>query len=929
MRLKKTARLAPVTRALVSEAKAVYSYQYLSRVSAGLLLLGSSMLGRAAEAPVPAAEPPAQASSEPDTTNTAVDTAALNEALQTAQSAIQAAQQDAGRIESAALPKPAMPAGSTGSNSAGSNGNPATDAATSSSVPSGPNPSGLNQPADTPVTEAPTDAQAAAEGRQEARQADAMLDSARVESQIATDSATAENTKQDEVAGNTGKTETAKAGQDAKTSATPTPAIPATTSNNDTATVAQAEKPGFLKRLWYRFRPPQEDLAPAMPTIKVKVEGAPELLAKNIKGKLEQYTVEAFSDFRASLPQLRSMAKDASEAVGYYSAEFRFEQIDKDDLRVIVTPHDPVKVNSQNIVFAGEATEDRSFQDIKNNPDLKVGEQMNDQLYEQTKGRISSTATDRGYFDGYWNIHDVKVTLPENKADITLDYDSGARYKLGKVEFKNTDPDKPVPVDMDLLEKLVPFQENEDYAAWKINNLSRNLSDTRYFSNIQVETVIPDPIVKPLKLPDGGVVQTDATRAAANPDAQVQAAPAAMLAAAPPLDESQFAGLGDQHPAQYSAELKQQLTDAERAELEKKELAAKVREIRVIPVVVSVNADKPNTAEAGIGYGTDTGVRFRTQYRKALVNSHGHNIDSNLEISQIRQAVDVRYNMPYKHPLDDTISVFGGFEQEKNGNLGDQLGLTTQSVTLGAERAIKPKNGDWQHTMSVRYRLDQLKRETGASVNPEDFPPPFNIANSRFEQQSLLFGYGVNKVYSFGNRLNPPRAFRQFYQVDVGTKSLLTDTDLAILRAGWRFIYSYGENDNHQFVGRADAATILTKSFEDVPYNLRFFAGGDQSIRGYDYKSLSTLQNGYLIGGQNLAVGSLEYNYQFIPKWRGAVFVDGGNAFDKQFNDPIKVGAGLGIRWASPVGPIRVDVAAGVSETHVPIRLHFFIGPQL
>ena len=194
---------------------------------------------------------------------------------------------------------------------------------------------------------------------------------------------------------------------------------------------------------------------------------------------------------------------------------------------------------------------------------------------------------------------------------------------------------------------------------------------------------------------------------------QVYGAPAAMLAAAPPLDESQFAGLGDQHPAQYSAELKQQLTDAERAELEKKELAAKVREIRVIPVVVSVNADKPNTAEAGIGYGTDTGVRFRTQYRKALVNSHGHNIDSNLEISQIRQAVDVRYNMPYKHPLDDTISVFGGFEQEKNGNLGDQLGLTTQSVTLGAERAIKPKNGDWQHTMSVRYRLEQRKRETG------------------------------------------------------------------------------------------------------------------------------------------------------------------------------------------------------------------------
>lgn len=903
MRQKKTARFAtPINSAyaLPSHAKAVYSHQRgLSQVSASLLLLGSSMLGRA-EVPEAPVKPAATAKVDTTVPDAPVeDSAALNIALQTAQSAIQAAQQDAGRLESATtLTRP--PASSTERQEPI---NPAASVAVpnaSSSV--------------TPVTEAPTDAQAAAESKQEGQQADAMLDNARVESQIATDAATAENTKKAD--------ETDKKQEQQKT--------PDTVAGNSPADVQQP-KPGFFKRIWYRFRPPQEELAPALPTIKVKVEGAPELLAKNIKGKLEQYTVEAFADFRASLPQLRSMAKEASEAIGYYSAEFRFEQIDKGDLRVIVTPHEPVKVASQDIVFKGGATEDRSFQDIKNNPDLKVGDQLNDQLYEQTKVKISSTAADRGYFDGYWNIHDVKVTLPENRADITLDYSSGERYKLGKVEFKNTNPDKPLPVDMDLLEKLVPFRENDDYAAWKINNLSRNLSDTRYFSNIQVETVIPDPIVKPLKLPEGGVVQNDATRTASSTaiNGQSPAPAAAMLAAAPKVDESQFAGLGDQHPAQYSAELKEQLTEAERAELEKKELAAKVREMKVIPVVVSVNADKPNTAEAGIGYGTDTGVRLRGQYRKALVNSRGHNIDTNLEVSQIRQAVDMRYNMPYKHPLDDTISVFGGFEQEKNGNLGEQLGLTTRSVTLGAERAIKPKNGDWQHTMSVRYRLDQLKRETNASANPADFPPPFNIENSRFEQQSLLFGYGINKVYTFGSRINPPRAFRQFYQVDVGSKNLLTDTDLAILRAGWRFIYSFGENDNHQLVGRADAATILTQNFEDVPYNLRFFAGGDQSIRGFDYKSLSTMQNGYLVGGQNLAVGSMEYNYQFIPKWRGAVFVDGGNAFDKQFNDPVKVGAGVGIRWASPVGPIRVDVAAGVSETNIPIRLHFFIGPQL
>lgn len=690
------------------------------------------------------------------------------------------------------------------------------------------------------------------------------------------------------------------------------------------ATEAEAEaegttkKPNIFKRIWYYFSPPDEAV---VPKISVRVVGAPSVLSKNIEARLEEYTVEAFSDFRASLAELRRMAKEASEAVGYYNAEFRFEQINDHTLRVRVTPHDPVHVKSLDIHYDGDANKDQSFTNIKEEPDLKVGDIMNDQLYEKTKGRIASTATDKGYFDGYWQMHDAKVTLPDNVADIRLNYNSGERYKIGHVEFKNTNPNKKLPLDMDLLEKLVPFKEGDDYAIWKLNNLSRNLSDTRYFNTVQVETVIPDPIVKPLlPLEDGD------NSAAPKLDTQQDNKSAinnAVTATAGMVDESQFAG------AQKRTEtLQQEVSEAEKKAREKQAMAAKVRELKEVPVVVSINADKPNNAEAGIGYGTDTGVRLRTQYRRSLINSRGHNLDANMELSQIRQAFDVRYNMPYKHPLEDTVSIFTGYESEQQGTIGDRLGLSTETLTVGAERAIKPKNGDWQHTFSVRYRLDSLKRRTWSSVEQANLPQPFNITDSKFDQQALLFGYGLNKVYTVG-RLDPTKAFRQFYQIDVGSQKLLSDTDLAILRAGWRFIYSLGENDNHQFVGRADAGTIIAKKFVDVPYNLRFFAGGDQSIRGYDYKSLSTLQNGYLIGGQNLAVGSLEYNYQFVPKWRAAVFADAGNAFDRHFNDPVKVGTGVGIRWASPVGPIRVDVAAGVSEAHVPIRLHFFIGPQL
>ena len=136
-------------------------------------------------------------------------------------------------------------------------------------------------------------------------------------------------------------------------------------------------------------------------------------------------------------------------------------------------------------------------------------------------------------------------------------------------------------------------------------------------------------------------------------------------------------------------------------------------------------------------------------------------------------------------------------------------------------------------------------------------------------------------------------------------------------------------NNDHQVIGGLSLGYIFTDNFERVPYNLRFFAGGDQSIRGFDYKSLSPMVADFKVGGQAVGVGSLEYNYQFKEGWRAAVFGDYGNAYDEKFSNDSEYSLGLGIRWASPIGPIRLDVASGVSDPGHPIRLHFFIGSQL
>jgi len=101
-------------------------------------------------------------------------------------------------------------------------------------------------------------------------------------------------------------------------------------------------------------------------------------------------------------------------------------------------------------------------------------------------------------------------------------------------------------------------------------------------------------------------------------------------------------------------------------------------------------------------------------------------------------------------------------------------------------------------------------------------------------------------------------------------------------------------------------------------------------VRGYGYETLSPRNSeDVAIGGRYLMVGSVEYQYEFAENWRVAAFVDEGNAMD-DLSDPLATGAGLGIRWISPVGPLRLDVAKGLDpEFGGEWRIHFSMGPEL
>lgn len=353
-----------------------------------------------------------------------------------------------------------------------------------------------------------------------------------------------------------------------------------------------------------------------------------------------------------------------------------------------------------------------------------------------------------------------------------------------------------------------------------------------------------------------------------------------------------------------------------------------VYETKQIPTYVVLNATKPHEAQVGLGYETDVGVRLTGKYQNNLVNRSGLQTGASVALSKVDQAVEFNASLPYKHPLNDKLTGTVGYQHKEVDDLVNTFEADTVYASIA--RNIYHDSG-WNRTYSLRYRGDKL------TVDPEKYstdslPYPFNNYASDYTQQALLAGYAINKTVA-DNMLTPTWGYSQRYSLEVGAKGALSDTNMAILRAGGTGMYTFGKDNKQQVIGRLDLGYLYSGDFYDVPYRSRFFAGGDSSIRGYNTDSLGPTYGGenFLVGGDALAVGSAEYNYEFRPSFRGAVFTDFGNAYDTtgEYDNATAVSIGTGIRWQSPIGLVRLDVAKGLTGDNNDVRLHFFIGSPL
>ncbi len=334
-----------------------------------------------------------------------------------------------------------------------------------------------------------------------------------------------------------------------------------------------------------------------------------------------------------------------------------------------------------------------------------------------------------------------------------------------------------------------------------------------------------------------------------------------------------------------------------------------------VDIKVELAPAKRTIYTGGPFIGTDTGFGVRAGVERRWVNRRGHKWKNELVLAQRLKTLSTLYSIPM--PGDNQRSYNFG------ANFRDANTSTSQSRTL---ELVGNETRQWHgwtrtvglHALSGTFTVGKRGSEPDSTPGIEHGSSTLLFAEASLARKQADNYDFVHDGWSLG------------FAARSTAGGLLSSASLGQLTADAKWIHAFGAKRRNRLILRGSAGKTWTDDFAALPPQLRFFAGGDRSVRGYGYQSIGP-ENSYgrVLGGHNLLVTSAEVEHYFTRNWGIATFVDAGNAFDGTDYRP-KVGAGLGVRWRSPVGMIRVDLGTPIhdSQRH-GIVLHLVIGPDL
>ena len=359
-----------------------------------------------------------------------------------------------------------------------------------------------------------------------------------------------------------------------------------------------------------------------------------------------------------------------------------------------------------------------------------------------------------------------------------------------------------------------------------------------------------------------------------------------------------------------------------------------------VPILARVYAKPANRYTGGIGFGTDTGIRGNLGYARRRKSHPGHEININLAGSKIRKQAIADYSFLGKNPMIDKynfgIVAMEGHVKErfnKNAELYTQkskqystrqqfLKLSFLTETFRELPALPKKHANFLMP-SIRLAWTHHKNNT-QNGGFDDLDQDETNHNKDHQQSATTFG---NKITITTKIASKTMASSNLLQLTANEKLIQP------------LIYDF------HLIFKGSIATTLISDFNKLPLSLRFFAGGDDSVRGFAYNSLGPYAkdpagNKGVIGGKHLFFTSLEIEKPIptYPQLSAAWFIDAGNAlntFNKFSLNKLAIGTGLGIGYKTPIGSVRAYLAKPIKHIDLEdaakkrVRVHLTFGANL
>ncbi len=321
-----------------------------------------------------------------------------------------------------------------------------------------------------------------------------------------------------------------------------------------------------------------------------------------------------------------------------------------------------------------------------------------------------------------------------------------------------------------------------------------------------------------------------------------------------------------------------------------------------VPIQVDLEMRKPTRYTFGLGYGTDTGPRASIGIERRYVNSRGHQVGMTGTISEIRRELYTYYHIPLDNPITDRLTFSTGYVEE----------TTDVSSTYKRTLAVSTMHqvGDWQRILSLTH-----ERES------------YTIGDQTDRTDLLIPGMTWQRIEA-DNRLLTHNGWLLRIDTQGASDAVLSDVTYGQYRVTAKKITSLG--GGQRFIVRSELGSTLVSDLERLPVSHRFFAGGDRSVRGFNYNSLGPIDgNGDVIGGRHLLTTSVELEQPISGIFALAIFYDAGNALNSTSEMKLYEGAGAGLRFKLPFGTVRLDLAWPVIERPATPHLHIGLGPDL